>query len=151
MAPVFHPGSAQRKFVLAQRGLDPVSTVPRCWLWWFYSVVVCPAADLAGSATDSRWLTYRVMAFDALSEHARHPREQRTVFRRHRLPLLLMGVFVIWVQHPAQWALHRALFAAAFVILVLLAIWIYTLVFVFSSLAGFSSLTALWLWPCSQG
>ncbi len=80
------------------------------------------------------WLTYRVMAFDALSEHA-STREQRTVFRRHRLPLLLMGVFVGYLGAAPSlvWA-SGALFAAAFVILVPLAIWIYTLVFVFSSL-----------------
>lgn len=80
------------------------------------------------------WLTYRVMAFDALSEHA-STRELRTVFRRHRLPLLLMGVFVGYLGAAPSlvWA-SGALFAAAFVILVPLAIWIYTLVFVFSSL-----------------
>ncbi|MBK0394154.1 EI24 domain-containing protein [Ramlibacter algicola] len=80
------------------------------------------------------WLTYRVMAFDAMAEHASRE-ERRTVFRRHRLPLLAIGVVtgllgaapsVVWVS--------GVLFAAAFVILVPVAIWIYTLVFAFSSL-----------------
>jgi hypothetical protein len=36
------------------------------------------------------WLTYRVMAFDALSAHASKP-ERRSLFLRHRLALMLMG------------------------------------------------------------
>jgi hypothetical protein len=37
------------------------------------------------------WLTYRVMSFDALSEHA-NPEERATLLRAHRLPLLGIGV-----------------------------------------------------------
>src|SRR4030095_4419251 len=37
------------------------------------------------------WLTYRIMAFDALSEHA-SKEERREVFRRHRPWLLGIGV-----------------------------------------------------------
>lgn len=36
------------------------------------------------------WLTYRVMAFDALSEHASKD-ERRALFARHRMSLILMG------------------------------------------------------------
>lgn len=80
------------------------------------------------------WLTYRVMAFDALAEHASAD-ERRELFRRHRLTLLGMGVFTgfLGAAPSVLWA-SGALFAAAFVILVPLAIWIYTLVFAFSSL-----------------
>jgi Etoposide-induced protein 2.4 (EI24) len=80
------------------------------------------------------WLTYRVMAFDALAEHA-SPQERRELFRRHRASLLGMGVFCGYLGAAPSllWA-SGALFAAAFVILVPLAIWIYTLVFAFSSL-----------------
>ena len=80
------------------------------------------------------WLTYRVMAFDALSEHASRP-ERREVFRRHRAWLLGIGVLTGYLGAAPSilWA-SGALFAAAFVILVPLAIWIYTLVFAFSSL-----------------
>lgn len=80
------------------------------------------------------WLTYRVMAFDALAEHA--SREERSeIFRRHRLPLLGIGVFCGYLGAAPSliWA-SGALLAAAFVILVPLAIWIYTLVFALSSL-----------------
>jgi len=80
------------------------------------------------------WLTYRVMAFDALSEHA-SKEERREVFRRHRPWLLGIGVLTGYLGAAPSivWA-SGALFAAAFVILVPLAIWIYTLVFAFASL-----------------
>jgi hypothetical protein len=80
------------------------------------------------------WLTYRVMAFDALSEHASRE-ERRELFRRHRGWLLGIGVLTgyLGAAPSVVWA-SGALFAAAFVILVPLAIWIYTLVFAFSSL-----------------
>ncbi|NMM19976.1 MAG: EI24 domain-containing protein [Rhodoferax sp.] len=80
------------------------------------------------------WLTYRVMAFDALAEHA-SPEERREIFRRHRGWLLGIGVLCGYLGAAPSliWA-SGALLAAAFVILVPLAIWIYTLVFAFSSL-----------------
>jgi hypothetical protein len=80
------------------------------------------------------WLTYRVMAFDALAEHA-SAEERREIFRRHRGWLLGIGVFCGYLgAAPSMIWASGALFAAAFVILVPLAIWIYTLVFAFSSL-----------------
>lgn len=80
------------------------------------------------------WLTYRVMAFDALAEHA-SAQERREIFRRHRGWLLGMGVLCGFLGAAPSliWA-SGALLAAAFVILVPLAIWLYTLVFAFSSL-----------------
>ena len=81
------------------------------------------------------WLTYRVMSFDALANHA-SAEERRTVLKRHRMQLLGMGVLTGYLG-PAPslvWA-FGALFAVTFfVFLVPLAIWIYTLVFAFSSL-----------------
>ena len=80
------------------------------------------------------WLAYRIMAFDALAEHASHD-ERVTLFARHRMPLLCMGVVCgfLGAAPSLVWA-SGALFAAAFVLLVPLAIWIYTLVFAFASL-----------------
>jgi hypothetical protein len=80
------------------------------------------------------WLTYRVMAFDALSQHASSD-ERREIFRRHRASLLGIGVLTGYLGAAPSivWA-SGALFAAAFVILIPLAIWIYTLVFAFASL-----------------
>ena len=80
------------------------------------------------------WLTYRVMAFDALALHA-DAEERRTLFRRYRAQLLGMGVLAGYLGAAPSlvWA-SGVFFAAAFVILVPLAIWIYTLIFAFSSL-----------------
>ncbi len=80
------------------------------------------------------WLTYRVMTFDALSEHASRA-ERRELFRRHRMWLLGMGVATgyLGAAPSVVWA-SGALFAAAFVLLAPVAIWIYTLVFAFSAL-----------------
>ena len=80
------------------------------------------------------WLTYRVMAFDALAEHA-SKEERREVLRRHRVTLLGMGVLTgyLGAAPSVVWA-SGVVFAAAFVVLLPLAIWIYTLVFAFSSL-----------------
>lgn len=80
------------------------------------------------------WLTYRVMSFDALAEHASLA-ERRELFRRHRKWLLTMGVVTGYLGAAPSivWA-SAALFAVAFVLLIPLAVWIYTLVFAFSAL-----------------
>jgi len=80
------------------------------------------------------WLTYRVMAFDALATHASRE-ERRAIFLRHRGWLLGIGVLTgyLGAAPSVLWA-SGALFAAAFIVLIPLAIWIYTLVFAFSSL-----------------
>ncbi|MES2635132.1 MAG: EI24 domain-containing protein [Pseudomonadota bacterium] len=80
------------------------------------------------------WLTYRVMAFDALSEHASKD-ERRALFRRHRTWLLSIGVICgfLGAAPSIVWA-SSALFVVAFVVLAPVAIWIYTLVFAFASL-----------------
>lgn len=80
------------------------------------------------------WLTYRVMAFDAMAAHASRE-ERQEIFRRHRLSLLGIGVFCGYLgAAPSLIWVSGALMAAAFVVLVPVAIWIYTLVFALSSL-----------------
>lgn len=80
------------------------------------------------------WLTYRVMVFDALAGHA-SKEERQTLLRRHRASLLGIGVLTGYLGAAPSivWA-SGVVFAAAFFVLVPLAIWIYTLVFAFSSL-----------------
>ena len=80
------------------------------------------------------WLTYRVMAFDALAEHASKV-ERKTIFLRHRASLLLMGVVCgfLGAAPAVVWA-SGVVFAAAFLVLIPVAIWIYTVVFAFSAL-----------------
>lgn len=59
------------------------------------------------------WLTYRVMSFDALAEHA-SPEERATLLRTHRLPLLCVGVLCGYLGAAPSivWA-SGLLFAAA--------------------------------------
>jgi hypothetical protein len=80
------------------------------------------------------WLTYRVMAFDAMAAHASRE-ERQEIFRRHRLSLLGIGVFCGYLgAAPSLIWVSGALLAAAFVVLIPIAIWIYTLIFAMSSL-----------------
>ena len=80
------------------------------------------------------WLTYRVMAFDAMARHA-SKEERSALFKRHSGSLLLMGVIAgyLGASPSAVWALGTG-YAPAFIFLVPLAIWIYTLVFAFAAL-----------------
>lgn len=80
------------------------------------------------------WLTYRVMAFDALAEHAT-VEERHTVFRRHRLRLLGMGVFAGYLGAAPSlvWSLGVMTIVMA-PLLVPVSIWLYTLIFAFASL-----------------
>ncbi len=80
------------------------------------------------------WLTYRVMSYDALADHASRD-ERRQIFKQHRLQLLGIGVLSGYLGAAPSliWA-SGAMFVAMAPILVPIAIWIYTLVFAFSSL-----------------
>jgi hypothetical protein len=93
------------------------------------------------------WLTSRVMVYDTLAQHA-SSQEREELMRRHRLSLLLIGVITGYMG--AAPGLFWALGAMAIVfapLLVPLAIWIYTFVFIFASLwfthFGLAALAAL--------
>lgn len=80
------------------------------------------------------WLTYRVMSYDMLAEHASRD-ERKTLLRRHRGSLLGIGVLTGYLGAAPSlvWA-SGVLFLAMAPLLVPVAIWIYTLVFAFSAL-----------------
>lgn len=80
------------------------------------------------------WLSYRVMVFDALVMHASR-QERLAIGRQHRMWLLLIGVLTGYMGALPSlvWA-SGAVFAAAFLVLIPLAIWVYALVFAFTSL-----------------
>jgi len=80
------------------------------------------------------WLTYRVMSYDALVDHA-SSEERRQIFKEHRGSLLGIGIIsgYLGAAPSVIWA-SGAMFVALAPILVPVAIWIYTLVFAFSSL-----------------
>lgn len=113
---------------LASAALAIIATIISIPLWFVPPLVLILPPLIWG------WLTYRVMAFDALAEYATDE-ERRLLLRRHRSVLLSMGVMTgfLGAAPGLLWA-SVALFAAMFVILLPLALWIYTLVFAFSSL-----------------
>ena len=80
------------------------------------------------------WLTYRVMSFDALAEHA-SVEERHTLVRRHRMPLVGMGLLVGYLGAAPSliWSIGVMTIVMA-PLLVPVSIWLYTLIFAFSSL-----------------
>jgi hypothetical protein len=79
------------------------------------------------------WLSYRVLAFDALAEHA-DAAERRIVMRTRRWPLLLMGLVVGagGALPSALWAFGAATLIFAPLLLVV-SVWMYTSLFVFAA------------------
>jgi Etoposide-induced protein 2.4 (EI24) len=80
------------------------------------------------------WLTYRVMAFDTLADLATVS-ERALLLKTHRRTLLLMGIACgyLGAAPAALWALG-ALTVVLAPLMLLASVWIYTLVFAFSSL-----------------
>ena len=80
------------------------------------------------------WLTYRIMSFDALAEHA-SSQERLQILKENRTALLGIGVLSGYLGAAPSliWA-SGAMFVVMAPVLVPLAIWVYTLVFAFSSL-----------------
>jgi hypothetical protein len=80
------------------------------------------------------WLTYRVMSYDMLSDHASKA-ERQALVRRHRPMLLAMGVLTGYLgAAPSLLWVSGVMFVAFAPVLVPVAIWVYTLVFAFSAL-----------------
>jgi hypothetical protein len=80
------------------------------------------------------WLTYRVMAFDALADHASSA-ERQTVLANHKSALITMGFVVGFLGATPSLLWSMGLMAIAMAPLLLpLSVWLYTVVFVFASL-----------------
>jgi hypothetical protein len=80
------------------------------------------------------WLTYRVIAYDALAEHA-DADEIKTIVHAHRWPLLLIGVITgAMGAAPMLLWLGGVLSVIFFPVLAALSIWLYLVVFVFTGL-----------------
>ncbi|MEY4295192.1 MAG: hypothetical protein RLY82_880 [Pseudomonadota bacterium] len=80
------------------------------------------------------WLTYRVMSFDALAAHANND-ERKAIMKGHKGTLLLIGIVAgyLGAMPSLIWAVG-AMAAVFAVILLPIALWLYTLIFAFSSL-----------------
>jgi hypothetical protein len=86
-----------------------VLTLP---LWWLPPMAMVMPALIWG------WLTYRVMTYDVLADHASRA-ERLELMRRYRFQLLVMGVItgLMGAAPSLVWA-SGALFVAAFVVLI---------------------------------
>lgn len=80
------------------------------------------------------WLTYRVLAYDALAAHA-DKIELHAILHRQKWPLLLIGAITgaIGAAPTTLW-LGGAMSVILFPFLAALSIWLYVLVFVFTGL-----------------
>jgi hypothetical protein len=75
------------------------------------------------------------MSFDVLAEHASKA-ERRRLLADHRWPLLAIGVIAGYLGAAPSllWALGATWFIPLAPILIVVAVWLYTLVFAFSAL-----------------
>jgi hypothetical protein len=80
------------------------------------------------------WLSYRVIAYAVLADYA-DAEERRVLLRRHRWPLLAIGVVtgILGVAPTLLW-LGGTMSIVLFPVFALLSIWLYVLVFTFSGL-----------------
>lgn len=80
------------------------------------------------------WASYRVFSYDVLAEHASRD-ERRALLRRHRLPLLLIGVVCGYLSAaPSLVFAFGALGLILAPLLLPLALFLYMLVFAFTAL-----------------
>jgi hypothetical protein len=102
-----------------------VLTVP---LWWIPPFMYLLPPLVWG------WLTYRVMAYDALAQHA-SASERDQILHDHRWSLWGMGIAVGFMgAAPGLMWVSGAMWAAAFILLVPLALWMYSWIFALGAL-----------------
>lgn len=98
-------------------------------LWLFPPVVLLLPPLIWG------WLAYRVMSVDALADHA-DADERRSLMREHRVALISMGMVSGYLGLPPSlvWMIFGSLALPMMPLLVPVFVWLYTLVFAFSTL-----------------
>jgi hypothetical protein len=80
------------------------------------------------------WLTYKVMSYDALAYHA-SAEERRELIRRHRWPLIWIGIATgLLGAVPAMIWATSLVAIVLFPIIAIISVWLYVLIFVFSAL-----------------
>lgn len=80
------------------------------------------------------WLSYRVMSFDALAEHAT-AEERRTLLQRHRWPLFAIGLITGYLgAAPSLVWVGGAMTLVMMPVLLPVFVWLYTLVFALAAL-----------------
>jgi hypothetical protein len=145
MTPALVKLVAQRRFPLMERkrGAGMLSSVAFS-LWctvlallalivsiplWFVPPLVLVIPPLIWG-----WMTYRVMSFDVLADHA-SASEREELVRAHRLPLLGIGIVAgyLGAAPTLLWAVSAMTLVFA-PVLVVVSVWLYTLVFAFAAL-----------------
>lgn len=80
------------------------------------------------------WLSYRVMSFDALAEHASRE-ERRALLKRHRWPLFTIGLVTGYLgAAPSLVWVGGAMTLVMMPVLLPAFVWLYTLVFALAAL-----------------
>lgn len=80
------------------------------------------------------WLTYRLMTYDALADHAT-AEERHAIMKRYRLPLLGIGIAVGMLgSAPTLLWVSSVVTIVLFPIIAIAVIWLYVLIFIFSAL-----------------
>ncbi|PHV34506.1 EI24 domain-containing protein [Janthinobacterium rivuli] len=93
-----------------------------------------PPAALAGQAVLWGWLTYRVMAYDAMADYA-SAEERHAIMREQRWPLLAIGmVSGAAGAVPGMLWMGGVMSVVFFPFLAAFAIWLYVLIFIFTGL-----------------
>ena len=97
-------------------------------VWWVPPLVAVLPPLLWG------WLTMRLMSYDVLAMHA-SSQERDTLLHQHRWPLLAMGIAsgMLGAVPTFFWA-TSALALVLFPIVSFVALWVYSLIFVFAAL-----------------
>jgi hypothetical protein len=105
-------------------------------LLWLISLplsVIPPLALLANTLLWG-WLTYRIMIYDALADHAT-VEERQAITRQYRLPLLVIGTISSVAANLATFLWLSGALAVLFLpVTSILAIWLYFVIFIFSGL-----------------
>lgn len=145
MAPSLVQVVAQRRFpTLERRGAASLFaslawTLISCFLALVATIItspmwIVPPLVLILPPAIWAWLTYRVMAFDALAQHASSA-ERQTIFTTHKGALITMGFVVGFLGATPSLLWSMGLMALAMAPLLLpFSVWLYTVVFVFASL-----------------
>lgn len=105
-------------------------------LLWLLTLplVLIPPVSLMVQPLLWGWLTYRVIVYDALAEHA-DAQERKWLIRSHRGSLLLIGTVAgLFGAAPGLLWLGGVLSVLLLPLLAGVAIWLYVLVFVFTGL-----------------
>lgn len=97
-------------------------------VWWVPPLVAVLPPLLWG------WLTMRLMSYDVLAQHA-SPQERDALLQQHRWPLLAMGIAsgMLGAVPTFFWA-TSALALVLFPLVSFVALWVYSLIFVFAAL-----------------